>query len=179
MHHEGFDIPELNDKELRPEGLETIVATRDIENYSVLRAVRQVWQISEVSTTMTMPSQVLKALLAQGHDENEAQDISNHFTRLVMGAKYKPMARKVLPVAMHNPEALVPIYQPIEIGKLDPLPINPTNFESLDYLGRLLKEHIAQIVACVPQGFLTKCKVDLLVHVLKQQEEVIAFTDSE
>src|SRR5260370_14070308 len=24
-----FDIPELNDKELRPEGLETIVATRD------------------------------------------------------------------------------------------------------------------------------------------------------
>ncbi len=67
-----------------------------------------------------------------------------------MGAKYKPMARKVLPVVTYDPEAPVPIYQPIEIGKLDPLPINPTNFESLDYLGRLSKEHIAQIVAHVP-----------------------------
>ena len=35
-----FNMPDLNDKELRPEGLETMVTTRDNQNYSVLRAIR-------------------------------------------------------------------------------------------------------------------------------------------
>ena len=96
-----------------------------------------------------------------------------------MGAKYKPVVKKILPVATYDLEASVPIYEPIVIGNRKPLPMEPIGFENLEYTGRLMKEQMAKIISYIPAGFLTKSKLDLLAHILKQDEDVIAFTDSE
>ena len=71
------------------------------------------------------------------------------------------------------------MYKTIDIGKLNTLPTNPPSFESLEYTRRLLKERMAKIVSHIPKNFLMKAELDLLVHVLKEKEDVIAFTDAE
>ena len=53
------------------------------------------------------------------------------------GAKYKPVAKKVNPVSTWDPESIVPTYQPIEIGRLNELPVRPVKLEALQYMERL------------------------------------------
>src|SRR5260370_36871945 len=98
-----------------------------------------------------------------------------------MGATYKPVAKKILPVATYDLEASVPSDEPIVIGDREPLPIEPIGFENFEYTGRLMKEQMAKIISHVPAGFLTKPELDLLahIHILKQEEDIIAFTNSE
>ena len=175
----AFELPDSNSKELRPDGLETMIVSREDRDTSVFRALKRTWHVSEMSNETTMPTRVQKVLMARGYDEKQAQDLSRQFTRSVMGAKYKSVAKKVLPVATHDPDASVPMYKTIDIGKLKTLPTNPSSFESLEYTGRLSKERMAKIISRVPKNFLTKAELDLLVHVLKEKEDVITFTDAE
>ncbi len=156
-----------------------MIVSRENQDTSVLRALKRTWHISEVSNTTVMPTRVQKVLIARGYNKKQAQDISRQFTRSVMGAKYKPVAKKVLPVATHDPDTSVPIYKSINIGNLTTLPTNLPSFESLEYTGRLTKERMAKIISCILRDFLTKAELDLLVHVLKEREDVIAFTDAE
>ena len=95
------------------------------------------------------------------------------------GAKYKPVARKVVPVSTQDPEAAIPIYRELEIGALPKLPVVPTWLEDLRYMERLNKERISSIVSRLLAGFLTKSEVKLLIHVIMQYEGAIAFTDLE
>jgi len=133
-----------------------MIISRENQDTSVLRALKRAWHVSEVSSTTMMPTRVQKVLMARGYDKKQAQDVSRQFTRSVMGAKYKPMAKKVLPVATYNPDASVPIYKSVDIGKMTMLPMNPPSFENLNYTGRLLKERMAKIISHVPRDFLTK-----------------------
>src|SRR5258708_22185598 len=175
----AFKIPDSNSKELRPDSLETMIVSRENQDMLVLRALKRMWHISEVSNMTMMPTRVQKVLMARGYDEKQALDVSRQFTRSIMGAKYKPVAKKVLPVATHNPDASVPIYKSIDIGESNMLPMNPPSFESLEYTRRLTKERMAKIISCIPRDFLMKAELDLLVHVLKEREDIIAFTDAE
>ena len=49
---------------------------------------------------------------------------------MVMGAKYKLVVKKILPVATYDPEASIPIYKPIVIGNRKPLPMEPIGFKN-------------------------------------------------
>src|SRR5260370_38167692 len=100
-----------------------------------------------------------------------AQEISSQFTGVVMGGKYKPVAKKVLPVARYDPDAVVPVYQPIEIGELNPLLVNPVEFKLLKYNRRLSNDQIAKIVSQILAPFLSKPELDLLVHLLYYREK--------
>src|SRR5260370_35095171 len=91
----------------------------------------------------------------------EPKELAKQFVRSVMGAKYKPVAKKVLPVAMFDPNAAVPVYEPIEIGDLAALPIVPPIFENLEYIGRLTKEKMARIISCMPTGCLSRPELSL------------------
>ena len=126
-----------------------MIVSRENQDTSVLRALKRMWHISEVSYTTTMPTRVQKILMARGYDKKQAQDVSRQFTRSVMGAKYKLVAKKVLPVATHDPDTSVPIYKSINIGNLTMLPMNPPSFESLEYTGRLSKERIGSASPCI------------------------------
>ncbi len=156
-----------------------MIVSRENQDTSILRALKRMWHVSEASYMTTMPTRVQKILMARGYDEKQAQDVSRQFTRSIMGAKYKPVAKKVLPVATHDPDASVPIYKSINIGNLTMLPMNLPSFENLEYTGRLLKERMAKIISHILRDFLAKAELDLLVHVLKEREDVIAFTDAE
>ena len=156
-----------------------MIVSRENQDTSVLRALKRAWHVSEVSSTTMMPTRVQKVLMARGYDKRQAQDVSRQFTRSVMGAKYKPVAKKVLPVATYNPDASVPIYKSVDIGKMTMLPMNPPSFENLNYTGRLLKERMAKIISHIPRDFLMKAELDLLVHILKEKEDIITFTDAE
>src|SRR5258707_1492684 len=79
----------------------------------------------------------------------------------------------------HDPDASIPVYKSINIGELIMLPMNLPSFESLKYTRRLSKERMAKIISHIPRDFLMKAELDLLVHVLKEREDVITFTDKE
>ena len=91
-----------------------MIVSRENQDTSVLRALKRMWHISEVSYMTTMPTRVQKILMARGYNKKQAQDVSRQFARSVMGAKYKLVAKKVLPVATHDPDASVPIYTVVQ-----------------------------------------------------------------
>src|SRR5258708_11634180 len=93
-------------------------------------------------------------------------------------AKYKAVAKKVNVVVIDDSEALIP-YKTIEIGSLPELFKRPTKMEDIKYLSRLMKENVEAIIGKIPVQFLTKAEVELLIQVMLQFENGIAFMDLE
>ena len=63
------------------------------------------------------------------------------------GAKYKPVARKVIPVSAQDPEAPIPCYQEIQIGEMPELPIVLKLLEEMKFMKRLTQERISSIIS--------------------------------
>ena len=80
--------------------------------------------------------------------------------------KYKPVAKKVIPVSTQDPEGTILVYREIHIGDLRPLPIVPVKMEDIKFSRMLTKEQLSSIIARVPAGFLTKSEVELLIQVV-------------
>ena len=99
--------------------------------------------------------------------------------RTIDGAKYKPVARKVVPVSTLDPDSVVPEYKPIRIGRLPDLPVRPTGLEDLSYTRKMTKDRVSAVISRIPAGFLTKAEVELLVGVFMANEDAVAFTDAE
>lgn len=95
------------------------------------------------------------------------------------GAKYKPVARKVRPVATYMPNPAAVVFKPIEVGVLEPLTTNPRPLAEFVPTERLSHERLARILSTVPDGFLQSVEIDLLVDVLVRREKAIAFCDNE
>ncbi len=85
---------------------------------------------------------------------------------VVMGAKYKPVAKKVIPVSTQDPDAGIPQYREILIGDLPELPVLPVKMEDQNYTERLTKERVMSIISRVPAGFLMKEELELFVHIM-------------
>ncbi len=56
------------------------------------------------------------------------------------GAKYKSVAKKVIPVSTQDPEGAIPVYRDIYVGDLEKLPVVPTRMEDLRFSKILTKE---------------------------------------
>jgi len=95
------------------------------------------------------------------------------------GAKYKLVARKVVPVSTQDPDAPIPEYREIQTGELADLLMVPTKMEDLRFTKWLTKDRISSIISWIPAGFLSKSEAKLLVQVMMQYEKVITFTDLE
>jgi hypothetical protein len=75
-----------------------------------------------------------------------------------MGAKYKPVAKKVIPE-----------YMPLEPKELPPLTTNPHKMEDIvftEVTERLTKECIEMIIGNIPNGFLRKTGLELILDVI-------------
>src|SRR5258708_11466637 len=94
-------------------------------------------------------------------------------------AKYKPVARKVVPVSTQDPDTPIPEYQEIQIGELADLLTVPMKMEDLRFTKWLTKDRISSIISWIPAGFLSKSEAELLVQVMMQYKEVIVFMDLE
>ena len=49
----------------------------------------------------------------------------------MMGTKYKPVAKKVIPVSTYDPDTVIPEYMPLEPKELPLLMMNPCKMEDI------------------------------------------------
>src|SRR5580693_55435 len=169
-------------------------------------ALKRSWLLSDLSTGKTFTRHLLDIGSAKGYDDFEAKEFAYRMVNTVMrkaslrgtdrisaeadyvadglireayGAKYKPVAKKVLPVAAYDPDAVTPEYSPVELGSPPPLITRPTKREDIKYTARLSEERVERIIGNIPNGFLTKTELDLLINVVMDHENAFAFTDEE
>jgi hypothetical protein len=95
------------------------------------------------------------------------------------GAKYKPVDKKKNPIPVSVPTMRRAPYKPIPIPIIPKIPTHPPRIDELQYTERLSRERIDVIVSNVSENFLTEEEMALLLWVLFQNEEAIAFEDSE
>ena len=174
---EAVRMPELDPEKPRPVGLnEDLILQSTLASPFFAEAVKKAWFAAVKTGEETLVERIEKLKKNVGISPIYE---SEYTTREVNGAKYKPVARKVVPVSTQDPESVIPLYRELEIGELPKLPVVPTRLEDLKFTERLNKERISSIVSRLPAGFLTKSEVELLIHVIMQYEGAIAFTDLE
>src|SRR5260221_7957681 len=86
------------------------------------------------------------------------------------GAKYKPVAKKVVPVSTQDPDVGILAYTEIQIESKAELPELPKQMEELKFMKKLMKEWVSLIISKIPAGFLMKTEAELLIHILFQYE---------
>ena len=116
---------------------------------------------------------------AKGYEDYEARLFAQSFTRDMMGAKYKHIAKKVIPVSTYDPDTVIPEYMPLEPKELPPLTTNPRKMEDIVFTQQLTKEHIEMIIGNIPNGFLRKAELELILDVIFEFENAFAFMHSE
>ncbi|RDB15415.1 hypothetical protein Hypma_004284, partial [Hypsizygus marmoreus] len=87
--------------------------------------------------------------------------------------------RKVRPVPSYMPEAATQEFKPVIIPQLPPLSLNPLPLDEFVPTRRLTRERLDMILTSVPAGFLQPREIDLLVDILKNRDQALAFDDSE
>ena len=101
-------------------------------NKLIFEALRQTW----ITTNVSQPGESLFERIesigrAKGYEDYEARLFAQSFTHDMMGAKYKPVAKKVIPVSTYNPDTVIPEYMPLEPKELPPLTMNPCKMEDI------------------------------------------------
>src|SRR5258705_8305255 len=174
---EALQIREENSEKPRPDGLsEDLILEQSLSMPFVAEAMRNAWFVSVKRDAETFSERIEK--LKRNVGISPIYD-SVFTARECNGAKYKPVARKVVPVSTQDPGATIPMYREIQIKKLEELPVSPKRIEELRFTKRLTKERVSSIIAKIPAGFLTKAEAELLIHILFRYEGAIAFTDLE
>ena len=96
-----------------------------------------------------------------------------------MGVKYKPVAKKVIPISTYDPDTVIPEYMPLEPKELPLLTMNPRKMEDIVFTERLTKERIEMIIRNIPNGFLRKAELELILDVIFEFENAFAFMHGE
>ena len=81
-----------------------------------------VWTMSAKADAKEFPQHIVK--LRQDVGISPIYD-SVFTVRGSEGVKYKPVAKKVIPVSTQDPEVAIPVYKDIPIGELSELPVLP------------------------------------------------------
>ena len=174
------EVVEMLDSEsekLRPEGLnEDVLEFATLQSRDHLEVIKRTWLARGKGGKGTIKEQFRDMSTVEERTPFLESGVSE---REISGAKYKPVAKKVVPVSTQDPDGPIPVYSPIGIGHLPELPKSPVSLEDRVYSERLTKERVSAIVGRVPAAFLTKAEVELLVHVMFLYEKVFAFSDLE
>ena len=101
--------------------------------------------------------------------------------RTAFKGKYKPVAKKKLPVPVSVPNRIpeTTSYTPIPIPKTAPLPTHPPPKEQFKYTSRITPERLETILNNIPREFLKPQELDLFIYILGRNEQAISFTDDE
>ncbi|GLB39064.1 hypothetical protein LshimejAT787_0602260 [Lyophyllum shimeji] len=99
--------------------------------------------------------------------------------RLQTRTKYKTVDRKVRPVPSYMPDPAGQEFKPVIIPPLPPLSLNPPLLANFIPTARLTRERLDMILKTVPPGFLSDRELDLLVEVLRNRDQALAFEDAE
>ena len=106
-------------------------------------------------------------------------DIGESFTRDIMGVKYNPIAKKVIPVSTYDPDTVIPKYMPLEPKELPLLMTNPHKMEDIIFTEQLTKERIEMIIRNIPNRFLRKAELELILDIIFEFENAFAFMHGE
>lgn len=114
----------------------------------------------------------------------EDRQFACHVSEIIRSAgktKYKPVAKRKSPIPVsvpnHTPERTE--YKTIYLPPRPPLPPQPPPISEFPYSSRITEERLKIIISNIPKEFLRKKELDLLLYVLRRNEQAIAFTDSE
>ena len=205
--YEAYELPEGSTEKFGPSAMDLQLLSKYSNlDERTATALKRSWLLSEISTRKSFTRHMLDIGSAKGYSDFEAKEFAHRMVNTVMrkaepqrtswisvevdyvaddlireanGAKYKPVAKKVLPVAAYDPGAVTPEYSAVELDLPPPLITRPTKREDIKYTARLSEERIERIVGNIPNGFLTKTELDLLINVVMDHEDAFAFTDEE
>ncbi|EMD37676.1 hypothetical protein CERSUDRAFT_73522 [Gelatoporia subvermispora B] len=97
----------------------------------------------------------------------------------VSGTRYKPVSKKVRPVPTSMPNLSAQKFKAIMVGELPSLTTNPSPWRKFEGSERISRGQLEEIIATVPEGFLSEAELDLMAHVVIKNEKAIAFTDAQ
>ena len=178
---EAFDTPKSDIDKFGPLSLNIDFINKYATlNEPIFEALWQTW----ITTNVSQPGESLFEQIesigrAKGYEDYEARLFAQSFKRDMMGAKYKPIAKKVIPVSTYNPDTVIPEYMPLELKELPLLTTNPWKMEDIVFTERLTKERIEIIIGNIPNGFLSKAELELILDIIFEFENAFAFTHSE
>lgn len=129
----------------------------------VVDALQRAWACSPISHLISLEDHIERIGEAKGYENYESREFAVNLAYRIRASKYKPVAKKVVPVSTHDPQSTVPAYAPIEIGPLPPLPTHPVKLEELTYTDKLTRERIETITGNIPNEFFSKDELELLL----------------
>lgn len=101
------------------------------------------------------------------------------FTPHVYGAKYKSVDKRQLPVAVSVPPMERKPYKNLPLPKIPPLPYHPPDWRIIPHSKKITEERLQLIMSGIQPGFLSEDEIRLLIWVMRENEDAIAFNDSE
>ena len=95
-------------------------------NELIFEAIQQTWIMTNVSRPgESLVERIENIGQAKGYEDYKARLFAQSFMRDIMGAKYKPVAKKVIPISTYDPDTIIPEYMPLEPKELLLLTMNP------------------------------------------------------
>ena len=73
----------------------------------------------------------------------------------------------------------MPKYKSIEVGVMPSLPFHPHKLKDMTYTEKLTKECVEIMIENIPNGFLMKTELELILHIIFEYEDAFAFNDVE
>src|SRR5260370_19495588 len=130
---EARQIREHASEKPRPDGLsEDLILDSSLVNPLIEEVMKRAWTVSAKAYAEEFPQRIVNLRL----NVRIPPIYDSVFTvRRSEGAKYKPVAKKVIPVSTQDPEAAIPAYRDIPIGELSELPVSPKRMEDLRFTG--------------------------------------------
>ena len=129
---EALQVLEADPKKPGPVGLnEDLILESSLTSLFIAEVLKKTWFASVKSSNETLPEQIQK--LKKNIGISPIYE-SAYTTRESYGAKYKPVARKVIPVSTQDPDAPIPQYKEILIGVLPDLPVVPPKLEKVKFM---------------------------------------------
>src|SRR5260221_7281064 len=157
----ALHLRENKSEKPRPVGInEDLILDSSLSIPSVAQVIKCAWFVSVKEGNETLSKRIERLKREVGispiYDSafTDRDSLSN-------GAKYKPVAKKVVPLSAQDPEATIPVYKHIEIREPLALPVIPKRMEDLKFTTRLTRERVSSIISKIPAGFLTKAEAEL------------------
>jgi len=162
---EVLEMIEATSKKPRPPGIneEDLLLESSLSSPFFAEAIKKAWFVHTKDDMGMLVEWITKLKENMGISPIYKSDYAVQRNE---GAKYKPVAKKVIPVSMQDLEGTILVYREIHIGDLRPLPIVPVKMEDIKFSRMLTKEWLSSIITRVPAGFLTKSEVELLIQVV-------------
>ena len=149
---------------------EDLLSHESLANPIIAEAVKKAWFANVKDSEETLAERL------SYKNEATPEDLK---TRSSAGARYKPVARKVVPVSTLDPDSIIPEHKPIQIANPPELSVCPIPLEELPYMKKMTQDRVSSVISRIPAGFLTKAEVELLIGVFMANEGAVAFTDAE